>query len=295
MESSVCTVMFTDLVGSVKIYTKISDSLAAGIVRQLDEEVRRSLPGYKGKFIKSTGDGLLLTFEEASGAVRCAAEIHRFCDILARDRNQDLAVRIAAHTGEILHSEGDIHGNTVNLAARLLGVTGACETSLTAESLGTLTGDDRQGFIPHGPEVFKGFGKFSYIYKRPNPNPMTDATLRPESVGDEDTSMMTTENLPKNPQYLLDLEHQQIQKKILIKEGETHVIGRAPECGTSVPDRMFSGTHMALAVVEGILWAFDLQSSNGVFYKGRRLKRRKPIELDSEILLPNARITVKLP
>lgn len=295
MESSVCTVMFTDLVGSVKIYTRISDSLAAGIVRQLDEQVRQALPGHKGKFIKSTGDGLLLTFEEASGAVRCAADIHRFCDLLARDRNQDLAVRIAAHTGEVLHSEGDIHGNTVNLAARLLGITGACETSLTAESLGTLQGEDRQGFVPHGPEVFKGFGKFSYIYKRPNPNPMTDATLRPESMGDEDTSMMYTENLPKHPQYLLDLEHQQLRKKITLKEGETHVIGRAPECGTSVPDRMFSGTHMALAVVEGVLWAFDLQSSNGVFYKGRRIKRRKPIELNSEILLPNARLTVKLP
>ncbi len=295
MESSVCTVMFTDLVGSVKIYTRISDSLAAGIVRALDEEVRRILPGFRGKFIKSTGDGLLLTFEDAPAAVRCAKEIHRFCDVLARERQQDLAVRIAAHTGEILHSEGDIHGNTVNLAARLLGVTGACETCVTAESWGSLTADDRQGFIPHGPEVFKGFGKYSYIYKRPNLNPMTDATLRPEALGDEDTSQGATESLPRHPQYALDIEHAQLRKTVVIKEGETHLIGRAPECGTVVPDRMFSGTHMALAVVEGILWAFDLQSSNGVFYRGRRLKRRKPIELNSEVLLPNAKIQVKLP
>lgn len=295
MEASVCTVMFTDLVGSVKIYTRISDSLAAGIVRALDEEVRRVLPGFHGKFIKSTGDGLLLTFDEASGAIRCAREIHRFCDILARDRNQDLAVRIAAHTGEVLHSEGDIHGNTVNLAARLLTITGACETSVTAESWAPLTPDDRQGFVPHGPEVFKGFGKFSYVYKRPNLNPMTDATLRPESVGDEDSSLMVTENMPKHAQYALDLEHPHLRKTITVKEGETHVIGRAPECGTVVPDRMFSGTHVALAVVEGILWAFDLQSSNGIFYRGRRIKRRKPIDLNSELLLPNAKVLVKLP
>jgi len=295
MESSVCTVMFTDLVGSVKIYTRISDSLAAGIVRQLDEEVRRVLPGYHGKFIKSTGDGLLLTFESASAAVGCARDIHRFCDILARDRQQDLFVRIAAHTGEVLHAEGDIHGNTVNMAARLLGITGACETSVTLETWGAMSGDDRQGFVPHGPEVFKGFGKFSYIYKRPNPNPLTDVTLRPESVNDEDSSLLATENMPRHPQYALDLEHAQLRKTIVVKEGETHVIGRAPECGTIVPDRMFSGTHMALAVVEGILWAFDLQSSNGVTYRGRRIKRRKPIDLNEELQLPNARMRVRLP
>jgi class 3 adenylate cyclase len=295
VETSVLTVMFTDLVGSVKMYTRVSDSVAVDLVKKLDRQVQDALPRLRGKFIKSTGDGQLLTFEDATGAVGCAREIHRLCDVLARNEKQDLFVRIAAHAGEVFHGDGDIHGNTVNLAARLLSITGACETCVTAECWSSMSADDRLGFVPHGPEVFKGFARYSSIYKRPNPNPLTDVTFRPESMGDEETSMLATQNMPRHARYALDLEHPQVKKTIVVAEGETHVIGRAPECGTVVPDKMFSGTHTAFAVVEGILWCFDLQSSNGVVYRGRKIKRRKPIENNSRIHLPEGTIQVRLP
>lgn len=278
------------------MYTKVSDSVAVDVVKKLERQVQEMLPRHKGHFIKSTGDGQLLTFDEAPGALRTAAEIHRLCDILAREKSTDLFVRIAAHTGEVFHGDGDIHGNTVNLTARLLTVTGACETCVTAEAWASMPEDLRKGFVVHGPEVFKGFTKFSFVYKKPNPNPFTDVTIRPEStVGEDETTMLVTDSMPHHNQYALALEHPQIRKTILVKEGETHVIGRAPECTTVIPDRMFSGTHAAFAVVEGICWAFDLQSSNGIMYKGRRVKRRKPLELNSKITLPVGHMDVKLP
>jgi hypothetical protein len=295
VESSVLTVMFTDLVGSVKMYTKVSDTVAVDLVRNLDKQVQDALPDLKGKFIKSTGDGLLLTFEDPPSAIRCAREIHRLCDVLARDAKQDLFVRVGAHTGEVLHGDGDIHGNTVNLAARILSVTGACETSVTSETWAGLGTDDRQGFIPHGPEVFKGFTKFCFLHKKPNPNPLTDVTFRPESLGEEESSWLFTDAMPKHQRYALVLEHPQLNKTVVLSEGETHVFGRAPECGTVIADRMFSGTHVSFAVVEGILWCFDLQSSNGVQYRGRKVKRRKPIEKNSMVQLPTGTIQVKLP
>lgn len=289
------TVMFTDLVGSVKMYSKVSDSVAVDLVRGLEKQVQELLPALRGVFVKSTGDGQLLTFADPAGAMKGAKEIHRLCDILARDQRQDLAVRIAAHSGEVVEGDGDIHGQSVNLAARLLGVTGACETSVTADTWAGMTPEERHGFLPHGPEVFKGFSKFSYIHKKPNPNPMTDVTLRPESVGGEESSLLMTDAMPKHKAYALVLEHPQVNKTILLNEGETHVLGRAPESSTQIPDRMFSGTHVAFAVVDGILWCFDLQSSNGVSYRGRRIKRRKPIEKNSSVQLPTGLIQVKLP
>ena len=289
------TVMFTDLVGSVKMYSKVSDSVAVDLVKRLEKQVQDLLPGLKGVFVKSTGDGQLLTFAEASGAMQGAKEIHRLCDLVAREQRQDMAVRIAAHSGEVVEGGGDVHGQSVNLAARLLGVTGACETSVTADTWAGMSTDDRLGFLPHGPEVFKGFSKFSYVYKKPNPNPMTDVTLRPESVGGEESSLLVIDAMPKHSRYLLALEHPQVSKMIPLAEGETHVFGRAPECSTQIPDRMFSGTHVAFAVVDGILWCFDLQSSNGVSYHGRRIKRRKPIEKNSSVQLPTGLINVNLP
>jgi len=287
--------MFTDLVGSVKMYSKVSDSVAVDLVKNLDRKVQDILPGFKGRFLKSTGDGQLLTFEDAPSAVRCAKEIHSICDRLARDQRQDVTVRISVHTGEVIQADNDIHGNAVNLCARLQSVTGPCETSVSADSWATMTADDRLGFMVHGPEVFKGFTKFSMIYKKPNPNPMTDVTFRPESVGEEETSQLIIENMPKHSKYALELNHPQVQKTIVVSEGETHVIGRAPECSTQVADKMFSGTHVAFAVVGGILWCFDLQSSNGVTYRGRRIKRRKPIEKNTMIQLPTGSIQIKLP
>jgi hypothetical protein len=288
--------MFTDLVGSVKMYNKVSDSVAVDLVKKLEGQVQEIIPKHKGKWIKSTGDGQLLIFEESSGATRTAMEVHRLCDVLARERMTDLFVRIALHTGEVFHGDGDIHGNTVNLAARLLTVTGACETTVTSESWISMKEDDRRGFVPHGPEVFKGFTKYTTVFKKPNPNPVTDLTFRPnESVMGDESSIAFTEQMPKHQKYVAVLEHPQMKKSIEIKEGETHVLGRAPECGTVVPDKMFSGTHLAMAVVEGILWVFDLQSSNGITFRGKKIKRRKPVAVNDVLQLPTGNLQIKLP
>jgi len=62
-----------------------------------------------------------------------------------------------------------------------------------------------------------------------------------------------------------------------------------------VGDKMFSGTHMALAVVDGILWIFDLQSSNGIMFRGKKIKRRKPVSVNDMIQLPTGNLQFKLP
>jgi len=287
--------MFTDLVGSVKMYNKVSDSIAVELVRGLESQVVEVLPKYRGKMIKSTGDGQLLTFEDASDAAKAAQEVHSLCDLFARSRKMDIFVRIALHTGEVFAGENDIHGNSVNLAARLLTVCGACETCVTSETWATMQQDDRKGFLPHGPEMFKGFTRYARIYKKPNPNPLTDVTFLPDSLGGDDTSLIVTELMPKHPRYVATLDHPQGRKTIEIEEGETHVLGRAPECNTVVTDKTFSGTHMALAVVDGVLWVFDLQSSNGITFRGKKIKRRKPVSVNDTIELPTGSLQVKLP
>ena len=278
--------MFTDLVGSVKMYNKVSDSIAVDLVRSLEAEVVEALPRYRGTMVKSTGDGQLLTFEDATDAANAAQEVHALCDRFARSRQMDIFVRIALHTGEVFVGEGDIHGNSVNLAARLLTVSGACETCVTSDTWGRMRQEERNGFHPHGPEMFKGFTRYTRVYKRPNPNPLTDVTFLPESLGGDDTSLVVTALMPKHPRYVATLDHPQGTKTFEIAEGETHVLGRAPECHTVVADKMFSSTHMALAVVDGVLWAFDLQSSNGITLRGKKIKRRRPVSVEDTVQLP---------
>ena len=69
--------------------------------------------------------------------------------------------------------------------------------------------DDRKGFLPHGPEVFKGFTRYTTVFKKPNPNPLTDVTFRPnESVMGVESSVAFTESMlgMPSPDFVRPLE-----------------------------------------------------------------------------------------
>jgi len=69
---------------------------------------------FKGRLIKEIGDGILASFSLASEAVRCAIEIQNACI------ERGIPLKIGIHEGETLFARGDVLGDTVNLAARLL-------------------------------------------------------------------------------------------------------------------------------------------------------------------------------
>jgi class 3 adenylate cyclase len=76
---------------------------------------------YRGRIVKTTGDGLLVEFGSVVDGVRCAAEIQR--GMLDRDRDvpdeQRIRVRIGVNLGDVIVDGGDIFGDGVNVAARL--------------------------------------------------------------------------------------------------------------------------------------------------------------------------------
>ncbi len=76
---------------------------------------------YHGQLLKSTGDGLLMSFSSAVNAVSCSQEIQAQLWELAKDSppGEALQHRIGVHLGDVLFSHSDILGNGVNIAARL--------------------------------------------------------------------------------------------------------------------------------------------------------------------------------
>lgn len=76
---------------------------------------------HDGQVLKSTGDGLLMSFVSAVQAVRCSQAIqkklaHEAEGLLPQEYLQH---RIGIHLGDVLFSHGDVLGNGVNIAARL--------------------------------------------------------------------------------------------------------------------------------------------------------------------------------
>ena len=106
------SIMFTDIVG----YTSLmgSDEDRAFEVLSKNREIHQKLVGkYHGTIIKEMGDGMLISFDLASEAVRCAIEIQKAC------KSQEIPLKIGIHEGEMIFEENDVLGDGVNIASRI--------------------------------------------------------------------------------------------------------------------------------------------------------------------------------
>jgi class 3 adenylate cyclase len=110
------TVLFTDLVGSTERASEMGDRRWKELLDTHDITVRRLVDEGGGRVIKSTGDGVLATFDGPGRAISCAAQL--------RNELSDMGLQIYAglHTGEIELRGDDIGGVAVNLASRIMTV-----------------------------------------------------------------------------------------------------------------------------------------------------------------------------
>ena len=115
------TVMFTDIVDSTRHATEVGDRRWKELLADHDTLSRREIERFRGRPIKSTGDGVLATFDGPVRAIRCA------CAIRDSLRTLGIDIRAGLHTGEIELRPEDISGIAVNIASRILDQAGARE------------------------------------------------------------------------------------------------------------------------------------------------------------------------
>lgn len=98
----------------------------------IDPEINRN----HGRIVKSTGDGLLVEFSTVIDAVQCAIIIQTIMSRRESDIDLDYRIlyRIGINIGDIVHEDGDVFGDTVNVAARIEGLAepgGVCISDAT--------------------------------------------------------------------------------------------------------------------------------------------------------------------
>ena len=120
------TVLFTDLVGSTERAAALGDRRWQDLLHDHDLATRRELERYRGREIKSTGDGFLATFDGPARAIRCACAI--------RDEVHGLGVEIRAglHTGEIEMLGRDVAGIAVHIGQRVSSLAPAGEVMVSS-------------------------------------------------------------------------------------------------------------------------------------------------------------------
>ena len=120
MARRLAAIMFTDLVGFTAS-AQANEAAALACVEEQASLLRPLFATFGGREIKSTGDGFLVEFESALKATECAIRIQR----QIQDRNSKfptspIFLRIGIHVGDVEEIGGDILGDAVNIAARIL-------------------------------------------------------------------------------------------------------------------------------------------------------------------------------
>jgi class 3 adenylate cyclase/pimeloyl-ACP methyl ester carboxylesterase len=120
------TVLFTDLVASTETATRLGDSRWLSELTELETVLGAEVEHYRGSLVKTTGDGMLATFDGPARAIRCAIAMR---DVV---RRRGLELRAGLHTGELAIRGTDVGGIAVHIAARALGVATAGDIVVTS-------------------------------------------------------------------------------------------------------------------------------------------------------------------
>lgn len=114
--------LFADIAGSTRLYEQLGDAAALAAIGRCLTLAEASAGGYGGRLIKTIGDEALLVFAQADHAVESAAEIQRKMAEAAPADNVRLGFRVGIHYGAAIEVSGDVFGDSVNVAARMVGL-----------------------------------------------------------------------------------------------------------------------------------------------------------------------------
>src|SRR4051795_12354105 len=119
-------IMFTDMVGYSALAQR-DDKLALELLEEHRRLLRAIFPQFNGVEIKTIGDAFLVEFASALEAAQCAIEIQRTLSKRNHDVVHDrrIELKIGIHIGDVMHRDGDVYGDGVNIASRIEPLAGA--------------------------------------------------------------------------------------------------------------------------------------------------------------------------
>jgi len=137
--SSEMAVLFADVSGSTRLYETLGDERALRTIARCLDLIRESCVGHTGRVIKTIGDEVMAVFPSADEAAQAAAEMQARIDAEAAVESQRLAIRVGFHFGPAITSEGDVFGDSVNIAARLVAVAHGGQIITSAATISGLS------------------------------------------------------------------------------------------------------------------------------------------------------------
>lgn len=118
MATETVTVLFSDLVGSTELLSRVGEKAADELRREHFGLLRSAVADAGGYEVKNLGDGLMVTFEGVGAGLACAVAMQQA--MAARPASMEpMSIRLGLTAGEAESEEGDFFGLPVVEASRL--------------------------------------------------------------------------------------------------------------------------------------------------------------------------------
>jgi class 3 adenylate cyclase len=149
---ALATVLFTDVVASTDRARELGDARWRELLDGHDRIARRIVEESGGELVKTTGDGILATFEAPRPAISTAKAFRHEMVVLG------IEIRAGLHTGEVEHRGGDVGGIAVHTASRIMDAAAPGELLASRTVRDLVAGADVQ-FEYRGTHSLKGMGE----------------------------------------------------------------------------------------------------------------------------------------
>jgi pimeloyl-ACP methyl ester carboxylesterase len=148
-ERVLATVAFTDIVGSTELAAELGDARWRELIETHDSVARREVEAARGRLVKSTGDGMLATFDGPARAIRAIRSTQAALAAVG------LPIRGGLHAGEVEVRGDDIGGIAVHIGARVAGLADAGEV-LVSSTVKDLVAGSGLAFEDRGAHELRG-------------------------------------------------------------------------------------------------------------------------------------------
>jgi adenylate cyclase len=244
-------VLFADVSGSTKLYESAGDTAAHAAIDVCVKLFANITQRHGGRVVKTIGDEVMSVFPDASAGGRAAIEMQSELGALAPVGAVRLGARIGLHFGPLVERDGDVFGDTVNLAARLTEMASRNQIITSLETV----------------DLYEPLVKMDCrrLYSIPvkGKEKEVDICEMLWTEADDATTLVAQRPQGTTPSSTLRLVHRDRTIE-LPRERKSLVLGRDTTADLVIPDRMASRAHCEIQQRQD-KFAITDRSANGTW------------------------------
>jgi adenylate cyclase len=245
------TVLFADVSESTRLYETAGDLKAMEAIQGCLGRMHEAVVAAGGRVVKTMGDEIMALFPVPDAAAAAAGAMQKSIETMAEVGGIRLGVRIGFHYGPVIQREGDVFGDTVNLAARLVQQANKDQIITSSETAAVLG------------EAYRASMRQLYAIQVRGRTEEVELFELVWRIGNETATFQTDALRARQRAPVLRLRYRD-QEIVRRREQESIILGREPDCDLVIAHHLVSRHHCRIERRQDKFVLAD-QSTNGTY------------------------------